>query len=125
MSLLTFVILEIIIRLYQSLFLYSLGAVWAMISLLSVVACLEAITDLNKTYYTMYFVKYGVSGTEAGILNAGNAFSYMLVAYVMPRIVEEFGWHTLLILLPIMIGIAILSIFFIVKSFAKFKKETI
>ncbi|MBP3448047.1 MAG: hypothetical protein J6K51_03395 [Clostridia bacterium] len=29
MSLLTFVILEIIIRLYQSLFLYFLGAVWA------------------------------------------------------------------------------------------------
>ena len=29
MSLLTFAILEIIIRLYQSLFLYSLGAVWA------------------------------------------------------------------------------------------------
>lgn len=95
----------------------------AMISLLSVVACLEAITDLSKTYYTMYFAKYGVSGTAAGILNAGNAFSYMLAAYVMPRIVEEFGWHTLLILLPIMIGIAILSFFFIVKRFAKFKKE--
>ena len=29
MSLLTFAILEIIIRLYQSLFLYSIGAVWA------------------------------------------------------------------------------------------------
>ena len=30
MSLLTFVICEMIIRLYQSLFLYSLGAVWAI-----------------------------------------------------------------------------------------------
>ena len=93
-----------------------------MVTMLSVVACLESASELVKTYYTMYFTKYGLNGTAAGILNAGNAFSYMVAAYVMPRIVEEFGWHTLLVLLPILIGIATLSFFAIIKCFGKFKK---
>lgn len=95
----------------------------AMITLLSIIACLESTTDLAKSYYTMYFAKHGISGTAAGILNAGNAFAYMLAAYVMPRIVEKFGWHTLLTLLPIMIGIAILSFCLIIKRFGKFKRN--
>jgi sugar phosphate permease len=96
-----------------------------MITMLSVVACLESASDLTKTYYTMHFTKYGLSGTAAGILNAGSAFSYMVAAYVMPRIVEEFGWHSLLVLLPILIGIAILSFCIIIKCFGKFKKSAI
>ena len=96
-----------------------------VITMLSVVASIESATELVKTYYTMYFTKYGLSGTAAGILNAGNAFGYMVAAYVMPRIVEEFGWHTLLALLPILIVIAILSFCIIIKCFSKFKKSAI
>lgn len=96
-----------------------------MITMLSVVASLESASELVKTYYTVYFTKYGLSGTAAGILNAGNAFSYMVAAYVMPRIVEEFGWRTLLTLLPILIGIAVLSFCIIIKCFGRFKKSAI
>jgi sugar phosphate permease len=96
----------------------------AMIAILSVVACFESITEMTKTYYTMYFTKYGLSGTAAGILNAGNAFSYMIAAYVMPRIVEKFSWHTLLVILPIMIGVAALSFCLIIRCFNKFKQNT-
>ncbi len=96
-----------------------------MITMLSVVASLESASELVKTYYTMYFTKYGLSGTAAGILNAGNAFSYMVAAYAMPRIVENFGWHILFAFLPILIVIAVLSFCIIIKCFAKFKKSAV
>lgn len=97
----------------------------AMDVMLSVVACLDSATELTKSNYTMYFTKYGLNGNAAGILNAGNASSYMFAAYVMPRIVEEFGWHSLLVSLPIMIGVAVLSLWVITKRFDKFKHDSL
>lgn len=49
----------------------------AMLALLSMVAFFEAAMELAKTYYTMCFAKYDLSGTAAGILNAGSSFGFL------------------------------------------------
>ena len=99
--------------------------VGTIITMLSVVACFDAVTDMGKTYYTMHFAKYGMSGTAAGILNAGNAFSYMLAAYVMPKIVELTSWQTMLVMFPIMLGISTISFAVIIPTFTKFRKAAV
>ncbi len=96
-----------------------------MVVLLSVMASLDAVTEIVKIYYTMHFTKYGLNGTAAGILNAGSALSYMIAAYFMPLFVENFGWNTLLVSLPIMIAFSILALLIINKRFSKFKSEGI
>ena len=99
--------------------------VGTIITMLSVVACFDAVTDMGKTYYTMHFAKYGMSGTAAGILNAGNAFSYMLAAYVMPKIVELTSWQTMLVMFPVMLGISAISFAVIIPTFTKFRKAAV
>lgn len=99
--------------------------VGTVVTMFSFVACFDAVTDMGKTYYTMHFAKYGMSGTAAGILNAGNAFSYMLAAYVMPKIVELTSWHTILVMFPIMLGISSLCFLVIIPTFVKFRKTTV
>ncbi len=95
--------------------------VFAMVIILAVIAALESIAGLFRSYYNVYFVKYGKSGTAAGILNASMSVSYMLAAYAMPRTVEIFGWGTYLKLLPVLIGISALSILVVCKTFKRFK----
>lgn len=94
--------------------------IWSMVVALCVIAALESIVALFKSYYNMHFVKYGKSGTAAGIMNAGNAFAYMLAAYVMPRIVELFGWRVQIALWPVLIVISALTICLALRKFKKF-----
>ncbi len=94
--------------------------IWVMVVALCVVAALESIVALFKSYYNMHFVRYGKSGTAAGIMNAGNAFAYMLAAYVMPRIVELFGWHVQIALWPVLIVVSALAICLALRKFKKF-----
>ena len=91
-----------------------------MVVMLCVIAALESTVALFKSYYNMHFVRYGKSGTVAGIMNAGNAFAYMLAAYVMPRIVEIFGWRVQISMWPILIVISALAICLALKKFKKF-----
>ena len=93
-----------------------------MVVMLALIACLESVSALLRSYYTAYFTKFGLNGSAAGIINAGTAFSYMLAAYVMPRFVETFGWHTFMVLLPVLLGVSILSLCIVVKHFGKFKR---
>ncbi len=96
--------------------------VFAVVIILAIVAALESIANLFRNYYNVYFVKYGKSGTAAGILNAAMSVSYMLAAYVMPKTVEVFSWGTYLTSLPILIGISALSLLVVCKTFKNFKK---
>ncbi|MBR5460318.1 MAG: MFS transporter [Clostridia bacterium] len=96
-----------------------------MVAMFAVIACLEAVAALLRNYYTMYFTRYGLSGSAAGIINAGAAFSFMLAAYVMPRIIELFGWRVFMISLPVMIAVSIALILLIVKRFANFKSSAL
>lgn len=56
------------------------------------IACLESVTNLVRNYYNLNFVKYGKSGLAAGVLNAGLSFSFMMAAWVMMRVVDNYGW---------------------------------
>ena len=96
-----------------------------MIGLLCIVAVIESAIGLFRNYFTLNFTKYGMSGTAAGVLNAGTAFSYVLVAYIMPRVAETFGWRVMLITWPVITLIAVLCVCCIIKRFAKFKNGEI
>lgn len=96
--------------------------IFAVVVILAIVAALESIASLFRNYYNVNFVKYGKSGTAAGILNAAMSVSYMLAAYVMPKTVEVFSWGTYLTSLPILIGISALSLLVVCKTFKNFKK---
>ena len=96
--------------------------VFAVVVILAIVAALESIANLFRNYYNVYFVKYGKSGTAAGILNAAMSVSYMLAAYIMPKTVEIFSWKTYLTSLPILIGISALALLVVCKTFMSFKK---
>lgn len=96
----------------------------AMVMLLSLMACIDAVSGLSRTYYTLHFTKYGLNGTAAGILNAGTAFAYMIAAYIMPLIIENFGWRVLMIMLPVFTSVSIVSLFFIKRRFSRFKTLT-
>lgn len=93
-----------------------------VVIVLALVAALESIANLFRNYYNVYFVKYGKSGTAAGILNSAMSVSYMLAAYVMPKTVEMFGWGTYLTSLPVLIGISALSLALVCKTFKNFKR---
>ena len=94
----------------------------AVVVILAVVAALESIAGLFRSYYNVHFVKYGKSGTDAGILNASMSVSFMLAAYVMPKTVEMFTWGTYLKSLPVLIGISALALLVICKTFKNFKR---
>ena len=96
--------------------------VFIVVVILALVAALESIANLFRNYYNVHFVKYGKSGTAAGILNAAMALSYMLAAYVMPKTVETFGWGTYLTSLPILIGISAFSLLLVCNTFKNFKR---
>ena len=94
----------------------------AMVALLCGISCLSHITALIRSNYTAVFVKYGKNGTAAGVLNAAISVSFMLAAYVIPRIQESFGWTVTLWTWPILIAVAIPLYFIAGRQYAKFSK---
>lgn len=54
--------------------------VYGIVACLCVVAALESVSSLFRNYYNIHFVKFGKSGTAAGIINAGCSFSFMIAA---------------------------------------------
>ena len=78
-----------------------------MVAFLCGTIVLESIEALIRTNYTMTFAKYGKSATAAGILNAAMSMSYMLAAYVIPLLVESFGWKAVIF---IWLGMMTLSV---------------
>lgn len=96
-----------------------------LIASLCVIAGLESVTTTLRNYYNVQFVKYGKSGTAAGICNAGASLAFSLSAYFMPKVVEMFGWDALLTLWPILICISIVFNLISVRTYRKFKTQGI
>ena len=85
-----------------------------------IVSALQSVTLLINTTYNMNFSKYNKSGTIAGLTNAASAFAYVIAAYIMPLIQEKFGWVVVMRLWPVLIGVAIISMFFAVGKVRRF-----
>ncbi len=97
----------------------------AIIVFLCIVACMESVIGTLRNYYNAQFVKYGKSGTAAGICNAGVSLSFMIAAYGMPKVVEEFGWNALLGLWPVLIVLSLGVYIPVIRRFGKFKNQGI
>ena len=91
-----------------------------MVIILCVISAMESVTVLFKTYYQTIFISFGKNGTAAGIINSACAAAYMLAAYVMPLVQENYGWLTLIITWPVIILISALALVVAVIKFRKF-----
>lgn len=96
--------------------------VWAMVCLLCVLTCLANVTTLIRSNYTAVFVKYGKNGAAAGILNAGMSLSFMLAAYVFPRIQESLGWSVTLWLWPVLVALCVPLYYLAGRQYRRFSK---
>ena len=90
-----------------------------MVVLLCITIILESIESLIRTNYTMTFAKYGKSATAAGILNAAMSLSFMLAAYVIPLLVESFGWRVVIF---IWLGMMMLTVTLLLIASSKHKR---
>ena len=81
-------------------------SITVMVILLCTSIILEAIVTVARNNYTMDFAKYGKSGTAAGILNGAMSASFVIASYVIPLLVENFGWRAVIL---IWLGILLLS----------------
>ncbi len=97
--------------------------IYVLIGALCVIAALEAVVAVMRNCYTMLFSRYNKSGTAAGVLNSASALSFMLAAYVMPRIVELYSWKTLAVLWIVLILISVIMVSFGIKKNKSFKSR--
>ena len=90
---------------------------------LCAVAAMDSVNATMRNYYNVHFAKYGKSGTVAGICNAGMSLSFMIAAYVMPKLVELYGWSALITLWPVLIAISIALNLFAIRPCRKFRTQ--
>lgn len=80
-------------------------------------------THLLTQYFNMHFVKYGLNGTAAGILNAAASFGLVMNYCVFGPTAERLGWPTVTTLWIIMIVIGMIGVAFGIKPSIKFIKN--
>ncbi len=80
-------------------------------------------THLLTQYFNMHFVKYGLNGTAAGILNAAASFGLVMNYCVFGPTAERMGWPTVTTLWIIMIVIGMIGVAFGIKPSIKFIKN--
>lgn len=94
-----------------------------MVGLLALIAVLESTVSLLRNYYNMHFVPYGKSGTAAGILNAGMSLSYFVAGYLMPLIVEWFGWKGFIATWPVLLAVSAVALSLVIKRVKRWTQE--
>ncbi len=90
-----------------------------IVSTLCVSAVSESFAVLLRTRYTMFFARFGKSGTAAGILNSAMAVSFVIASYVISLLIEKLGWKTVVFMWAIFICVAIVLLLI---SSVKYKK---
>ena len=86
--------------------------VWLAVLMLCLISMLLSATTLLVQYYNMHFVKYGLNGTAAGILNAAASFGLVLQYCVFGPVADNFGWQVVTTLWIIMIATSALFVAF-------------
>lgn len=97
--------------------------VWMMVFSLCMTSLFLSATHLLTQYFNMHFVKYGLNGTAAGILNAAASFGLVLNYCVFGPTAEQMGWQTVTMLWIVMVAVGMLSVAFGIKPSLKFIKN--
>lgn len=97
--------------------------VWIAMLSLCMISMLLSATNLLTQYYNMNFVKYGLNGTAAGILNAAASFGLVLQYCLFGSVADNFGWQVVTTLWIIMIAISCICIAFGISPMKNFKKQ--
>ncbi len=90
---------------------------------LCMVSLFLSATHLLTQYFNMHFVKYGLNGTAAGILNAAASFGLVLNYCVFGPTAEKMGWPTVTTLWIVMVVIGMIGVAFGIKPSIKFIKN--
>jgi sugar phosphate permease len=77
-------------------------------------------THLLTQYFNMHFVKYGLNGTAAGILNAAASLGLVLNYCVFGPTAEAMGWSTVTTLWIVMVAVGMVSVVFSITPSKKF-----
>ena len=90
---------------------------------LCMVSLFLSATNLLTQYFNMHFVKYGLNGTAAGILNAAASFGLVLNYCVFGPTAQSLGWPTVTTLWIVMIVIGMLGVAFGIRPSIRFIKN--
>lgn len=90
---------------------------------LCMVSLFLSATHLLTQYFNMHFVKYGLNGTAAGILNAAASFGLVLNYCVFGPTAQSLGWPTVTTLWIVMIVIGMLGVAFGIRPSIRFIKN--
>lgn len=80
-------------------------------------------THLLTQYFNMHFIKYGLNGTVAGIINAAASFGLVLNFCVFGPTAEIMGWQTVTTLWIVMVLVGAVSVAFGIAPSKKFIKS--
>ena len=80
-------------------------------------------THLLTQYFNMHFVKYGLNGTAAGILNASASLGFVLNYCAFGPVAEGLGWQMVTTLWIIMIIVGMIGVAFGIRPSIRFIKN--
>ena len=79
-------------------------------------------TQMLTQYINLKFVKYGLNGTAAGVLNFAASFSFAVQYCLFGMLADAFGWRVVIIIWVLMIMLAIVFISIAIKQWVSFNK---
>ena len=98
--------------------------VWLIVVALCFVCMLLSATGYLTQHYNMNFVKYGLNGTAAGILNAGASLAFTIQYCAFGPIAENLGWPVVTTLWIAMIVLSMVFVAIGIRPYINFLKKT-
>ncbi len=98
-----------------------IGALGAVVSMCVISALFTAMRTLAYNY-NLRFVKYGKSGTAAGISNAAESLAVMAQSYGFTYIADKSGWNPVMSICVITVIAAVVLNIGVIYSWRRFKK---
>ena len=94
--------------------------VWMIVAALCTVCMLLSSTVLLTQYYNMNFVRYGLNGTAAGILNAAASLAFVIQYCVFGPVAETLGWPVVTTMWIIMIASSLIFVALGIRPYKRF-----